>query len=262
LAKTRVMLMAGASSPEGALRRVARARLTYAGGILEGSVQFKYLGVVFHCTEPLGEYAAEARASVARFAAAAFEGRCADLGLEAARLLLILYSQLVDSSLSYGAAIWAPGLALAAARRRVRGASGLSAGEVQHHRTLRRLLGLPRRAPVATVLAEAGEPPLYISWLVRCARFWSSVVAAPEGSLMHQVVTASLEMAADCSDSPPAHLPWAAQLQRALQAAGFAFDPQLREPLDPQAVRRATLEHYQRRVAAAAAEAGASRLHH
>jgi hypothetical protein len=185
LAKTRVMLMAGASSPEGALRRVARARLTYAGGILEGSVQFKYLGVVFHCTEPLGEYAAEARASVARFAAAAFEGRCADLGLEAARLLLILYSQLVDSSLSYGAAIWAPGLALPAARRRVRGASGLSAGKVQHHRTLRRLLGLPRRAPVATVMAEADEPPLYISWLVRCARFWSSVVEAPEGSLMH-----------------------------------------------------------------------------
>lgn len=58
LANTRAMLMAGAVSPADALQHVARARLTYAGGILKGSVQFKYLGVVFHCTVPLGEYAA------------------------------------------------------------------------------------------------------------------------------------------------------------------------------------------------------------
>jgi hypothetical protein len=186
LTKTEVMVLAGADSEEGALRTVRRAQLTYGGKRLEGTTQFKYLGVVLHCTQPLGESASACRAAVARFAAATFEGRCAELGLVAARLLLILYSQMVDSTLSYAAAVWAPALALAAAARPVVGSSGHSAAELQHSRALRRLLGLPTRTPMATVLAEAGEPPLYITWLVHAARFWSTVVAAPQGSLIRQ----------------------------------------------------------------------------
>ena len=262
LSKTRVVLLAGADTEQEALDRVRRARLTYAGGSLEGTTEFKYLGVVFHCTKPLGESAAAGRASVARFAAAAFEGRCTEMGLEAARLLLQLYGQLVDSTLSYGAAVWAPGLALAAATRPVRGGSGLSAAELQHHRTLRRLLGLPTRAPIAAILAEAGEPPLYITWLVRAARFWSGVVAAPPGSLLQRVLDASLQLAADCQGVPAAQLPWAAQLQRAMTAAGVEFDPLQRQQLSPDSVRQAALGRYLERVAAAARSPGASRLHH
>ena len=109
---------------------------------------------------------------------------------------------MVDSTLSYGAAVWSPGLALAAVQRlgtqagAAGGGSGLSAAEQQHYRTLRRLLGLPQRAPRATVLAETGEPPLHVHWLARTARFWNSLVAAPEGSLMRQVLDASLQLAA------------------------------------------------------------------
>jgi hypothetical protein len=170
---------------------------------------------------------------------------------------------MVDSTLSYAAAVWAPALALAAAARPVVGSSGHSAAELQHSRALRRLLGLPTRTPVATVLAEAGEPPLYITWLVRAARFWSTVVAAPEGSLMRQVVDASLQMAAECHATPVAQLPWAAQLQRAMAAAGVVFDPQHRATLCPDAVREAALTRYLQRVAAAAAPgAGHARLHH
>ena len=76
-----------------------------------------------------------------------FEGRCAGLGLEAARLLLLLYQSLVDSTLSYCAAVWAPFLAYTAARRPVVGGSRLSAAKLQQLRTLRRLLGLPQRTP-------------------------------------------------------------------------------------------------------------------
>ena len=144
-------------------------------------------------------------------AAALFEGRCAHLGLEAARLLLQVYSQMVDSTLSYGAAVWAPGLALAAARRPVSGASGYSAPEEHHHCKLRHLLGL-QRAPIATILAEAGQPPLHITWLVRAARFWNSLLDAPAGSVTHAVVEAGLHMAADSAGLPPAQLPWLAQL--------------------------------------------------
>jgi hypothetical protein len=77
LTKTDVMVLAGADSEEGALRTMRRAQLTYGGKRLEGTTQFKYLGVMFHCTQPLGESASACRAAVARFAAATFEGRCA-----------------------------------------------------------------------------------------------------------------------------------------------------------------------------------------
>jgi hypothetical protein len=46
---------------------------------------------------------------------------------------------------------------------------------------------------------------------------------------------------ADVRKSGP--VPWAAQLQGALQAGGVAFDLQLRLPLHPQEVRHATREH-------------------
>ena len=186
--KTKVMLLSGAADEQTAMQRVRRARHTFDGAPVAGVAAFKYLGLVFHCTQPVGEAAAEGRARVARFAAASFEGRCTALGLEAARLLLSLYRQMVDSTLSYGAAVWSPGLALAAVRRlgtqagAAGGGSGLSAAEQQHYRTLRRLLGLPQRAPRATVLAETGEPPLHAHWLARTARFWNSLVptrAAP-----------------------------------------------------------------------------------
>ena len=97
-------------------------------------------------------------------------------------------------------------------RRDGHGASGYSAPKEHHHTTLRRLLGLPRRAPIATILAEAGQPPLHITWLVRAARFWNSLLDAPAGSVTHAVVEAGLQMAADSAGLTPAQLPWLAQL--------------------------------------------------
>ena len=141
------------------------------------------------CNTQSGESAAPGRAAVARFAAAEFEARCSQLGIEAARLLLLLFHSLVDSTLSYAAAVWAPGLAAAAAVRPVVGgaagaSSSPSAAEMQHHRFLRRLLGLPARTPIPVLLAEAGEMPLYVRWLMSAARFWNSLFEAAEGSLM------------------------------------------------------------------------------
>jgi hypothetical protein len=263
LKKTKVLLLAGGEDEEDAMAIARAAGLTYAGGTIEAVSHFKYLGVIFHCVQPLGECAAEGRASVARFAAAMFEGRCSELGLEATRLLLLLYDQMVDSTLSYAAAVWAPGLALEAVRRPVTGGGG-SAAERQHHTSLRRLLGLPLRAPIATILAESGQPPLHVMWLVRAARLWSSIVAAPAGSIMRQVLDASLQLAADCQAETrrPAHMPWAAQLQAALTEAGLDFDPQQKAPLQPAAVRRAALQHHLTKVAAAAQRPLASQLRH
>ena len=130
-----------------------------------------------------------------------------------------------------------------------------SAAEKQHGTTLRRLLGLPLRAPTATVLAEAGQLPLYITWLMAAARLRSTVVAAPQGSIMQQVLDASLQLAADCQGEriALAAQPWAAQLQQAMAAAGVKFDPHQKSALQPAAVRQAALQHYLQRVATAAA---------
>ncbi len=266
LEKTKAMLLAGADGEDSALQLVQRAQLTYAGQHVKGTTEFKYLGVVFHATRPLGESAAGARAAVARFAAATFEGRCAEMGLEAARLLLLLYHSLVDSTLSYCAAVWAPGLAYTAARRSIAGGSGASAAEQQHHRTLRRLLGLPQRAPTAAILAEAGEPPLYVTWLAAAARLWHRMAQAPAGSLLQRALQEARQLAAVAAAKEPrlamAQQPWAAQLQRAMQEADIQFSldgtavPQVAE------VRRAAMQHYLQRVAVAAAQPGASRLRH
>ena len=100
------MLLAGKGEEAAAVARAQRAGITNAGAAIDAvAPQFKYLGVVVHCTQPLGELASAGRAAVARFATAMVEGRRAELGLEAARLLLLLYSQMVDSSLSYAAAV-------------------------------------------------------------------------------------------------------------------------------------------------------------
>ncbi|KAI3434647.1 hypothetical protein D9Q98_002712 [Chlorella vulgaris] len=265
LRKTKVMLLSGAETTEAASQLVRRARLLYAGQRLEGTDSFKYLGALFHSTQPIGESAAGARAAVARFAAAAFEGRCAELGLEAARLLLLLYHSLVGSTLSYCAAVWAPGLACTAARRPINGGSAPSAAEQQHHRTLRRLLGLPQRAPIATILAEAGELPLYITWLISAARLWRTATQAPAGSLLGLALQEARSLAAGCADErqlATAKQPWAAQLQQAMQVAGVEFSLDSRDPPQPEAVRRAALRRYQQRVATAAQQPRASQLRH
>ena len=45
--------------------------------------EFEYFSIIFHCCRPMGESAAPGRASVGRFVAAMFEGRCSKLGLKA-----------------------------------------------------------------------------------------------------------------------------------------------------------------------------------
>ena len=70
LGKTKVMLLSGEEQElleAKALARVQRAHLTYAGQRVEGTTDFKYLGVVFHSTRPLGESAAGAASSGGTF---------------------------------------------------------------------------------------------------------------------------------------------------------------------------------------------------
>ena len=109
---------------------------------------------------------------------------------------------------------------------------------------------------------------MHAHWLARTARFWNSLVAAPEDSLMRQVLDASLQLAADHTPSRHrgphgiAQMPWAAQLQSALAEAGIAADLQQRQPLQPEAVQEAALQHYLQHLNTAVQRRGASRLQH
>ena len=141
----------------------------------------------------------------------------------------------------------------------------MSDAERQHHRTLRRLLGLPQRAPTATILAEAGEVPLYITWLVSAARLWHRTVEAPQDSLLGRTLQEARRIAATSAEEPrlgAAQQPWAAQLQRAMQAAGVEFSLDGTAMPQPADVRQAALRHYLQRVAEAAQRPGASRMYH
>ena len=85
---------------------------------------------------------------------------------------------------------------------------------------------------------------------------------------MRQVLDASLQLAAEHNPSRHrgphgiAQLPWAAQLQSALAEAGIAADLQQRQPLQPEAVQEAALQHYLQDLQTAVQRRGASRLQH
>lgn len=82
LGKTKFVLLAGADSEEDAPGRGV-GRSPHLRGTLEAAPELQYLGVVFHCCRPLGSRRHLPWPGVARFAAALFEGCCAELGLEA-----------------------------------------------------------------------------------------------------------------------------------------------------------------------------------
>ena len=85
---------------------------------------------------------------------------------------------------------------------------------------------------------------------------------------MRQVLDASLQLAAEHTPSRHrgphgiAQMPWAAQLQSALAEAGIAADLQQRQPLQPEAVQEAALQHYLQHLQTAVQRRGASRLQH
>ena len=275
--KTKVMLLSGAADEQTAMQRVRRARHTFDGAPVAGVAAFKYLGLVFHCTQPVGEAAAEGRARVARFAAASLRAAAqrwawrppascspstdrSDRWSTPPSPMVPQCGPLAWPSRLCGAS--APRLepqAAAAACQRQSSSTTAHCGACSACRSAR---------PEPPCWQRRGSPPLHAHWLARTARFWNSLVAAPEGSLMRQVLDGSLQLAAEHTPSRHrgphgiAQLPWAAQLQSALAEAGIAADLQQRQPLQPEAVQEAALQHYLQHLQTAVQRRGASRLQH
>ena len=51
---------------------------------------------------------------------------------------------------------------------------------------LRSLLGVRRSTPKLVVLAETAQLPILMHWRTRLLRFWNSVIAVAEGSLLQR----------------------------------------------------------------------------
>ena len=171
-----------------AVRTAERARLSFGGASLAVVPSFKYLGITFHSSCCLAGAAAPARVAAARAAMHSCRALSAALGIGAAPVQLQLFSTMVDSVLSYGAEVW--GMQLAAKAAAGHGSTGCAA-DTLHLGYLRRLLGVRQGTPHAVVLAECGKRPLWLRWVMRAARLWNRALAAEQGSLLRQTVTAS-----------------------------------------------------------------------
>ncbi len=71
------------------------------------------------------------------------------------------------------------------------------------------------------MLAEAGEPPLYISWLVSAARRWHRMAEAPQGSLQRRA--GCWQLSVQMRHSWPQHGAHGQHNYITMQAAGMEF---------------------------------------
>ena len=252
--KTKLMLLSGQRRQGAAQQAAEAARLSFRGQMLEVVTSFKYLGITFHSTQQLAGAAVAARTAAARGALHMCNARCAELGIEAAPLRLRLFSTMVDSVLSYGAEVWGPQLAAAAVAGS--GSTGCAAQRL-HQGFLRQQLGVSQSTPAAVVLAEAGERPLWLRWLMRSTRLLGRCQAAAEGGLLRRALSATCELAAAGYQQC-----WAAQVAAGLAAVGLPLD--LQQPCPPAraALRDACWARQQDLLMAAAHREGASRLQH
>jgi hypothetical protein len=167
-------------------------------------------------------------------------------------VLLQLYDSLVETKLSYGAAVWAPHLAALTAGRRP-GQGQPSVAERLQATWIRILMGVRGGTPSATVVAEAGAVPLYVRWLLRVARLWNVCLAESEGSVLRLMFLAGTRLAAEQPAGTQLHRrPWAGQLQQALAAVGVEMSMEQPAPIHIRALRTAGLEHFMGQIQAEA----------
>lgn len=259
--KTKVMLLSGERTETAALATARRGGLQYAGSVLECVTSFTYLGIVFHSTHSFGHAAMAARVRTAQHAMRNCRARCAELGLEGARVQLLLYDSLVETKLSYGAAVWAPHLAAHTAEGRLW--QRPCAAEKLQATWTRILLGVRGGTPSGPALAEAGAVPLYVRWLLRAARLWNSCLAEPEGSVLRLAMEASVQLAAEQPAGRRPHvLPWAGQLRRGLAAVGVEISMERPATINIRTLRKAGLAHFMGQIVAEAERRQHGRIWH
>lgn len=207
----------GASGPITDLRcgtRTAGPPFTYGGATIDTVDEFRYLGVHFHACRAFS-HADAARAAAGGRAVHAMRRRCAELGLLGAGLQLHMFGVMVLPVLSYGAEIWSPQLVAGDAQ---------CAGKRVQLSFLRQLLGVRQNTPALVLLAETGQKPLAARWVAQVGRFWNSVLAADDDSLVRRALIDSCALTGEAGGAGLAQQPWAGQVAAAMRAYGIELD--------------------------------------
>ena len=245
---------------ESMLATAKRARLTFAGEELAAVSTFTYLGTMFSSADAFAAAAAPERVRKARAAMYSNRARCAELGLESAAVQQQLFTTMVTPILTYGAEVWAPQLIPKAATASHTG--GGSKSEQLQIQYLRHLLGVRQNTPVAAILAETGELPLWIRWLEQAVRLWNYAASEPEDSLVHIALAANTHLALHSPAAQLARQTWSKQLASSLSILGLELDLAAPAPIPTTDLRTTALAHHLSLCTAASLAAGATMFHY
>ena len=200
--------------------------------------------------------AAPERVSKAQAAMYGTRARCAELGVESAAVQQQLFTTMVTPILTYGAEVWAPQLIPKAARASHTG--GGSKSEQLQIRYLRHLLGVRHNTPVAAILAETGELPLWIRWLEQAVRLWNHAADEPEDSLVRIALAANTHLALHSPAAQLARQTWSRQLASSLSILGLELDLAAPAPIPIADLHTTTLAHHLSLCTTASLAAGAT----
>ena len=94
-----------------------------------------------------------------------------------------------------------------------------------HHGHLNSLSGVRRTLPTPISIEELGQQPLADTWLLRAPGFWKSLMT---GSAIHKAMAQDVVQLMQVTGTQG----WVAGLSKALQTAGYAFQPQQLQGID------------------------------
>ena len=187
----------------------------YAGQAVPVSDEFKYLGVVLHCTKGVSAAISTLAASGKRAMWAMLQ-RIGALRVESLQQKVSLFNNLVSPVLSYCSEVWGPGV-LGAANR----SEGMLDNPLQRVQFmfLRCISGgVCKATPRLLLLREFGCAPLVRAWIKSVCDLWNRASRAGVDSLLHQCMSDNWAMRADLSSGVKV---WCYQWHKVLQHIGF-----------------------------------------
>jgi hypothetical protein len=191
-----------------------RGRWQYAGMPVPVSVEFKYLGVVLHCTKGVSA-AIPTLAAAGKWAMWAMLQRVGDMQLESLMQKVQLFDAVVAPILNYCSEVWGPGVLAKCFR-----SDSMLDNELQRVQMLflRCIAGNIRRSsPRLLLLREFGCNPLVRYWIQYAVDLWNRVCGAGQTSLLHQCM---LDDWVNRTDNRYGIKTWACQFCAVLQHIG------------------------------------------
>ena len=134
-------------------------------------------------------------------------------------LILQLYGACMLPAGSFGCELWGVWLLRGQFRKTRDHLSTL------YHGHLSSLSGVRRTVPTSILLEELGQQPLADMWLLRATGFWNSLMT---GSAFHKAMAQDAVQLLQITGTKG----WVAGLSKALQTAGWAFQPQQLQSID------------------------------